>query len=195
MLKVNKGEAPDFFKEYKREQILTNWENVDPQIKGRLKEHMISQEQSGYCPYCEVEISKNKSEIEHIHPKDKFKDIFLEYGNLIAICTHKKTCGGSKGNQWDDLFIDPASEDPADYLTYDIMRGKVIPRADIKVFQHEKANRTISLLNLNDKRLCEARKVVITQFWKYLKRDENKEYIDTILKFPSLMMFLKEGIQ
>ena len=87
MLKVNKISEPDFFKEFKRKSKLKNWKDFDYKIKNELKEYMLENEQKFdgiyFCPYCEREINVEKSQIEHVKPKDKFPKLFHEYKNFL----------------------------------------------------------------------------------------------------------------
>ena len=117
-------------------------------------------------------------------PKDKFPKLLAEYNNFIACCLEKKICGDSKASKWSELFINPVIEDPEDYFEYDIKTGKIIP-----IFKegnrHEKAKYTINLLNLNDNRLCEIRKLFIIY---YIKNIEIRKYFKY---FPSLRRYLE----
>lgn len=104
--------------------------------------------------------------------------------NLIACCLERKRCGNSKANKWDELFINPVTENPEDYFKYDIKTGKIIP-----IFKdgekNKKASYTIDLLNLNDNRLCDIRKTFII---KYMSSVEVREYLQ---EFPSLRRYLE----
>lgn len=186
MFKIDKQEEPQFFKDYKKKNKITNWNDIDYEIKAELKKYMFENEQKYNCPYCELKIGLENSQIEHIKPKDKFPKELKEYSNYLVGCTNKKTCGQSKGNRWSENFINPTIENPSDYLTYDIMSGKIIPTSeDDKVLK--KANETIEILNLNDKRLCEMRKTFI------INNLQNLEYIDYYEEFPTLSEFLKNN--
>ena len=107
-----------------------------------------------------------------------------DYNNLIACCLERKRCGNSKANKWDELFINPVTENPEDYFKYDIKTGKIIP-----IFKdgekNKKASYTIDLLNLNDNRLCDIRKTFII---KYMSSVEVREYLQ---EFPSLRRYLE----
>jgi uncharacterized protein (TIGR02646 family) len=193
LLKVEKTNEPDFFEKLKNSHKFENWEDYKyhPIIKEKLKEHMISYEQSGCCPYCEIKIEANLSEIEHIKPKSKFPNLFQKYSNLLAVCNK---CGSHKGDQWDDLFIDPTKDDPNLYMTHEIETGKLIP---IEYTENNKrAVITIEILNLNSKALCNMRKKFISEIKKLLKRDKNNlQYLDFFKEFPSLVQILKENLQ
>ncbi|MGL5377711.1 MAG: retron system putative HNH endonuclease [Cetobacterium sp.] len=72
MLKVNKTPEPEFFQEFKRKNKLSNWDeyNSYPELKQALREHMLLEEQDLCCPYCEIQIEVENSEIEHVKPQD-----------------------------------------------------------------------------------------------------------------------------
>lgn len=187
MFKVNKQKEPQFFKDFKRKNKLNNWEDYDYEVKRELKSYMFKEEQGYNCPYCETVLTLDNSQIEHIKPKDKFPNALSDYFNYLVGCINKKTCGQHKGNKWDDKFINPILENPCDYITYDIMTGKVIPIAKEGI-KYEKAKVTIDMLNLNDKRLCEIRKIFI-EMNRYCMK-----YLDMYQEFPTLREWMKENI-
>lgn len=186
MLKVNKRSEPEEFTKYKKKNKVINWKDFASEsgIKKLLKEALLEEQENSCCPYCEIEISLNNSQIEHIKPKDKFPELLIDYDNLIACCLERKRCGNSKANKWEELFINPVTENPEDYFEYDIKTGKITP-----IFKdgekYEKAEYTIDLLNLNENRLCEIRKVFIIN---YTKNIETRKYLSN---FPSLRRYLE----
>lgn len=186
MLKVNKRSEPEEFTKYKKKNKVINWKDFTSEsgIKKLLKEALLEEQENSCCPYCEIEISLNNSQIEHIKPKDKFPELLIDYDNLIACCLERKRCGNSKANKWEELFINPVTENPEDYFEYDIKTGKIIP-----IFKdgekYEKAEYTIDLLNLNENILCEIRKVFIIN---YTKNIETRKYLSN---FPSLRRYLE----
>lgn len=186
MFKVDKKDEPNFFKEYKKRNNLNSWENFDYNIKRKLKEYMFENEQGYNCPYCESIINLDNSQIEHVMPKDKFPRALSEYSNYLVGCVNRKTCGQYKGSKWNENFINPTLEDPKEYLTYDLMTGKIIP-VEKEGIKYDKARITIELLNLNEKRLCEMRKTFI------LENRYSIKYLDYYQEFPTLRDWLKEN--
>ena len=185
MLKVNKKKSePEEFTKYKSKHKIINWDSFTPEIKQVLKKYLLEEQENSCCPYCEIEINLENSQIEHIKPKDKFPKLLTEYDNLVACCLESKRCGNSKGNKWDELFINPTIENPEDYFEYDIKTGRIIP-----IFKdgekNKRAEYTIDLLNLNDIRLCDIRKIFIVQ---YMSNKEVREYLK---QFPSLRRYLE----
>lgn len=193
MFKIIKTDEPQFFKDFKSEKIkkkinINDWNNYDYDIKTKLKKYMFDYEQPCLCPYCELPIDLNDSQIEHIKPKSHYPKLTGEYSNYITACESSKTCGQTKDNLWCDLFIDPTKEDPQKYFTYDIKTGKIIPLADSGP-NREKAEITIKMLNLNEPRLTDSRK----NFIKYILSNKTyyKENLEFIKNFPTLKNFLK----
>ncbi|MDC7954328.1 TIGR02646 family protein [Fusobacterium simiae] len=194
MLKVNKKNEPGEFTKYKKNNKLKNWKDftAKSEIKKLLKEALLEEQENSCCPYCEIEVYLENSQIEHIKPKDKFPELLLDYNNLIVCCLGEKRCGNSKANKWDKLFINPFTENPEDYFEYDIKTGRIV-----LIFKdgekYEKAEYTIDLLNLNDNRLCEIRKRYILEFLTYT--DYNRENLNEFpIKFPSLRRYLEDRL-
>ena len=190
MLKVNKKSEPEEFTKYKSKNKIINWDSFTAEIKQVLKQYLLEEQENSCCPYCEIEISLENSQIEHIKPKNKFPKLLTEYDNLLACCLESKRCGNSKANKWDELFINPITENPEDYFKYDIKTGKII-----SIFKdgekYEKAKYTINLLNLNDNRLCNIRRKYILEFLSYSSNNENN-LSNYPIKFPSLRRYLEK---
>lgn len=189
MLKVNKKSEPEEFTKYKSKNKIINWDSFSTEIKQVLKQYLLEEQENRCCPYCEIEINLYNSQIEHIKPKDKFPRLLTSYDNLIACCIESKRCGNSKANKWDELFINPVTENPEDYFKYDIKTGKIIPIFKEKE-KFEKAEYTIDLLNLNDNRLCNIRRKYILEFLSYSSNNENN-LSDYPIEFPSLRRYLE----
>lgn len=174
MFKVTKKGEPQFFKDFKRKNKIVNWSDYTPEIKSRLKDYMFEEEQGYNCPYCELVITKENSQIEHIKPKDKFPNGLSDYFNYLVGCQNKNTCGQYKGNKWSENFINPMAKDGIKY---------------------KKAIETIEILNLNEKRLCEMRKIFILECENTIKYLKNKEeisyFLDIYSEFPTLKQYLK----
>ena len=190
MLKVNKKSEPEEFTKYKSKNKIINWDSFTAEIKQVLKQYLLEEQENSCCPYCEMEINLNDSQIEHIKPKDKFPKLLADHDNLVACCLESKRCGNSKANKWDELFINPVIENPEDYFEYDIKTGEITP-----IFKegnrYEKAKYTIDLLNLNDNRLCNIRRKYILEFSNYTKYNKNS-LGDYPIKFPSLRRYLEK---
>lgn len=189
MIKVNKLQEPSFFLEYKKNHKIKSWDSYTTKIKRKLKARMLRYEQKYYCPYCERVINIEKSQIEHIKPKHKYPHLLNDYNNFITACIeYNRTCGSFKGNKWDDKFINPILKDPKEYLTYELSTGRIIPVNHYGEI-NECAIKTIEILNLNESRLCDQRKLYIR---KAINKDGslNFDFINSVKEFPSLKNFL-----
>lgn len=79
----------------------------------RLRGQLV-REQGQICCYCMNRITDYASHIEHFLPKEKFRDIDLEYDNLLASCNGEggiivsdEHCGHRKENWWREDMISP----------------------------------------------------------------------------------------
>lgn len=203
MLKVNKSNSePEFFTKFKRKEEPKNWDNFDFEIKRQLKIYMLENEQKieneYYCPYCELELDLDESQIEHIKSKDKFPKQFSDYKNFIVGCIYEKTCGQAKGNKRDESFINPVIENPNEYFSYDIKTRKIVPLKE-SGSENKKAVKTIEILNLNEDKLCILRKKYIIEIKNTIENLADSEIVDFIkndyFRFPSLNDFLLENIE
>lgn len=200
MLKVNKNLEPDFLFEFKRKNNPKTWNDYsNGEIKEKLKEFILKNEQNNYCLYCEKAIYEtNESHIEHIKPRDLFPKLFQEYNNLIVSCNGKNSCGDAKKNKYSDEFINPVMDNPKEYFTYNLASGEIIPiYKDEDDIRNKKAEYTISLLNLNSYELKDARKNLIQILEVYRENfEEPEEYLQYFLddghSFPSLIRYYME---
>jgi uncharacterized protein (TIGR02646 family) len=194
MLKVDKKSEPSFLTDFKKRNKPSTWKDYNQgDIKPKLKEFMLDNEQDGYCPYCEVYVKNDKSHIEHIRPKDIFPRVFDNHDNLMTCCMNPNTCGGSKANKYDENFINPVIKNPDEYLEYDLASGDIVPIHSEGEY-YEMAMYTIDLLNLNYRKLSDARKSLSIEL-NYLYEESDFDYYkDELKKFPSLIDFIKEDI-
>lgn len=188
MLKVQKTLEPKFYKDFKTKHIskINNWDDMNDhyEVKQELREYMIIEEQNFKCPYCESLIyDESEGNIEHIRPKDKFKELYLDYNNFLTSCRSTYSCDNFKGSKWDENFINPVLEDPRDYFTYDLYSGEVIPKSDDKTIK-EKVEKTIEILNLNHNNLKNKRRNFIKMLSKLKREDfEFIEEQESLLKY------------
>ena len=192
MLKVNKKSEPAEFTKYKSKNKIINWDSFTAEIKQVLKQYLLEEQENSCCPYCEIEINLENSHIEHIKPKNTFPNFLANYSNFTACCLTKKRCGDSKASNWNELFINPVTENPEDYFEYDIKTGRIISLFK-EGEKYKKGEYTINLLNLNDNRLCEIRKRYIFEFLNYSKYSKNS-LSDYPIKFPSLRRYLEARV-
>jgi len=199
MQKVNKCAEPEYFKDFKKKLKPKNWDELPNEISLKLRADLIA-EQNEYCPYCERHVGENDpSHIEHIYPRNpqkplrKLQEKEFDYQNLIASCQNKKTCGSAKGNNFDEqLFINPVSEEPMDFLTHKGDTGKIQPLQN-----NQKGLYTTEILKLNDKTLVESRKAWHLQLsgLSGSSREEMVENVKWLLEiqpkpnFPSIIQY------
>jgi uncharacterized protein (TIGR02646 family) len=200
MLRVNKGQEPDFLLEYKKKYTPKSWTDYDKDnIRNRIKENILVIEQDEYCSYCEKRIyDNNDGHIEHIMPKDIYPNEFQNYNNLLVSCNQKNSCGMYKKNKYADNFINPVKDNPEDYFSYNIANGEIVPKSnDENSKEYIRAIYTINTLNLNCYELKEARKALIDILGVYRENyEEYNEYLKFFLNdghnFPSLIKLYME---
>ncbi len=144
----------------------------------------LMEAQGGLCAYCEIGIKGTHDyQIEHFHPKSDTSDGHdwtFDTRNLFAACQggtrrhqgpprHERptrqnlSCGEAKGDQVLDEAIIKPTEDPASPPIFECDSwGKlhVIEQNCLSTEQAQRARQTITELNLNCPRLCNARRAV-----------------------------------
>lgn len=98
----------------------------------------------GKCCYTEIRLGEESKymEIEHFHPKSRYPDEVLLWGNLLPSC---KKCNATKGEH-DTIaepVVNPFEDDPKDFFYMENGFYRVKNNSDI-------ARRTIRKLGLND---------------------------------------------
>jgi len=195
MLKINKDAEPAFFTEFKKQHQPKSWDDLKP-VATTLRQHMMEQEQTvsdkALCTYCEKTVTLESSHIDHIRPKDpsgRYAHLFADYHNLTVSCRSKNSCGQKKDNDYHDDFINPVEENPSDYMTYEVMSGKVVPANDSAQARVES---TCKMLGLNScYELLRARILVLLSLNAYREKGLLDYYIDTFEQFPTLIDFYR----
>jgi uncharacterized protein (TIGR02646 family) len=187
MLKVNKGAEPAFFEKVRKNPAVKRWEDLEPETRYQLKQHIVEHEQlyngASLCPYCERKIAPEKGHIEHIKPRHAFQKLTFAYHNLLISCDTPYTCGCYKKNRWQDTFINPVEEDPEPFFHY---------AADGKIWEdQERVRDTVSMLNLNHRSLVDMRRTLFLQLRQY-----PQEFIASIdqyfNEFPSFIRYYQQ---
>jgi uncharacterized protein (TIGR02646 family) len=154
----------------------TKWKKFDANIKLKLHQHLLS-EQQHLCIYCQQSVPNKRvkdvpptvihpSHIDHVRPKDevKYPHLTFDYLNLAVSCNGididkmligtPDFCGHPKDNQYDEtLFLHPfETPDIEDYFEYTI-NGEI--KATSK--NASKANYTIQMLKLDSETLNDMR--------------------------------------
>jgi len=212
MLKVSKEKEPEFFINFNilrnEGETYNDWAEMDKDTKEQLYKYILKNEQNEYCVYCEqkftyLEPPKMKNyHIEHIWPRDPYKDKTFEYQNLIVTCDDQKdkekTCDHSKGNKFDPtLFINPVTCDPTILLSHSLADGEINPAVvDEEHPDYKRATYTIELLNLNAKRLTLARQELIDEILEMIGEAKLfsvlEDWLDTH-SFPTLIEQILEN--
>jgi uncharacterized protein (TIGR02646 family) len=182
---------------------LGKW-NLPTDVKISLHNHILLQ-QKGLCVYCQQSLPlKMEAEnlpaamIEHIRPRDKYKELIYEFSNLAVACKKYKIkdenidfCEDKKDNEYDEqLFLNPHElEDIEDYFEYDGIEGKIFAKNN-----NLKANYMIKkVLNLDHSDLNGMRK---SQYDNFLGM--NIEEVEKILldenaeQLPAFFSMLKQ---
>lgn len=109
----------------------------EPYIEKRLM-----QMSHGKCCYCECKLMEesNYMEVEHFHPKDKYKNEVVVWDNLLPAC---RACNGHKGTHDTrvDPIINPTLDDPRAHIYFSNFRYK---------WKTTVGKETVVLLHLND---------------------------------------------
>lgn len=103
------------------------------------------------CAYCEAVISEGKRHIEHFRQRNRYPQGTFAWSNLFGSCDREGSCGTHKdrcGVYPHADLIKPDVEDPDEFLVFD-PQGGVHPRAGLAPDQHQRAEQTICILNLN----------------------------------------------
>ncbi|EGQ9185409.1 TPA: retron system putative HNH endonuclease [Vibrio parahaemolyticus] len=161
MIEIKKTKEPKALEKYRNiPDSLFDGPNFTPHVKNILKDSLLK-EQGYICAYCMRRIDAKSMKVEHLKCQDKYKELDLNYNNLLASCCghsgtplRNQTCDSRKGNE--EITID--------------MFGKSIPFHSHLRFQRNgricSLNQTFDeeineILNLNHTRLVSNRKFVM----------------------------------
>ncbi len=84
---IQKNSEPTALLNYKKNSDATylKMKNTDRKVYKEVKESLLD-EQGYICCYCCRQIQYASSQIEHIYPKSDYKEIDLDYDNLLTCC-------------------------------------------------------------------------------------------------------------
>ena len=126
------------------------------------------------CAFCEcIPGESSHIEVEHFEPKSLYPDLAFEWDNLLPscrICNEEKADADTRTNP----IINPAIEDPEQFLTYSFLRIKPLAGSG----QEQKAQQTIEVCNLSCERLYSARSALMKSLTEYI--DELKDKINLV---------------
>lgn len=143
MRKINKRAEPANLTSWKRNNPSGHYGDLSRVERQNIRKS-CSVEQHYLCAYCCQRISgKNTDTInEHIKPQKRYRNLTLDYNNIVAVCHSPNQCGRSKDNQ--DIPITPLMSQCETDLRFKI-DGSVEGRTD-------DANTTIDVLKLGRNR-------------------------------------------
>lgn len=101
------------------------------------------------CAYCEILVPKD---IEHFFPKSKFPDRMFRWDNFLRAC---KNCNTEKLDTFTPLLLDPCSDEPTKFFTWDLESGMPLPDLDPK--RRRRAKKTVTMFHLDNQQLCDER--------------------------------------
>ena len=149
-------EEPEAFRRWKKQNKKAGWSDFSGGSEyGEVKEQLIA-EQLGMCCYCEVILSLSDCHIEHLKPKSRYPQERFAYGNLLASCNSKKSCGHKKGTWYHPDMVSPLTIGCEQRFTY-TLDGRMIPSDK----EDKSALETIEQLGLNCATLKDRRKSII----------------------------------
>lgn len=162
---IKKGAEPECLLEYCGMASVA-WQPSYNGLRGDQKDAIkeaLMKEQGYICCYCERELEKEDSHIEHFIPQSCPTCDPLDYNNMLCSCMKERKkgdalhCGAKKGNWYDQaLLISPLDSDCERKFLY-TDDGRIKPSVE----SDEAAKKTIEKLGLNCQKLVEERKKVL----------------------------------
>lgn len=159
------------------------WKNFN---KKRMLSGQLLEQQYGLCCYTELNLTDffleqgMGSHIEHEKPKSAFPRKTFQYSNLLLCALESEDLqhfpkqlqfgGHFKRSNFDSqLFISPHQANCRDYFVYSSDNGEINPNLSLSLDEQQKAQYTISLLNLNAPFLKAERQQWLQEIEKYLE--------------------------
>jgi uncharacterized protein (TIGR02646 family) len=189
--KINKN-CPDFYSNACKGA--KTW--ADVKDKPGLHRYMLDNEQNGQCAYTEISVTANNSHIDHFVKQEflnkglfRHLDIF-DWENLFTACMSEEYGAKYKDKHKHirpedyKFLINPATENPADYLEY-TFTGDILAKDN-----NAKGEQTIRLFNLNAPALKERRKAVALQLNSYGSQFSCEELVKDLREFESMVTAL-----
>ena len=145
----------------------------------------LRHEQGYICCYCEQEIVKGVSHIEHFRPKSLFPRFSLVYTNLHASCNgcgkkEDMTCGVKKRDHFFEDMISPTDPECEGRFIYTV-DGQILPTNE----KDEYAWQTIAVLGLNAPKLRRRREMVFLELealQELMEPEDFRNYVRTRLE-------------
>lgn len=181
MFQITKNE-PVYFTQVKQKVSAPNvsdaWSDQNiANIRPRLRQDILLQEQNLLCAYCEKEIDDNPqdSNIDHFRTRNLFPRETLNYDNLLVSCNSRVSCSYTKDNyglrQSDYMnIVDPVVENPDDYFEYGFA-GDILVKDGLSSSDKAKAEFTIKAFALDNKSLTDTRKSLVVTVKTYVEQN------------------------
>lgn len=151
-------------------------------IKNRYNQEEIKQtlikETHGKCAYCESKIQHiSFADIEHILPKSKRPDLYVDWSNLTMSCEVCNRINKKDYYNPNDPLIHPILDNPSEHL---VALGTILH----KFPGSRKGELTISTLDLNRTELIEKRREKLNSFEMLVDKyiTESNQKLKAILK-------------
>lgn len=156
MQKITKGNEPPELQKWKRKNPRKHYTHL-PDLERRAIRRDCVRKQYGLCAFCceRITADSTSSHNAHLQSQTRFPQHSLDWGNIVASCNNKETCGKHQGQATPSLS--PLMPECETELRFHIT-GKIEGLTD-------RARETIELFNLNEKRLCLKRKKAISDFF------------------------------
>ena len=141
------------------------------------------------CCFCQDEIIGKSYLLEHFLPQSLYKNNEVDYYNLFLCCNNKDQCSDKKGNYIIPKFITHPKCETFFRFTWS---GEVLPKCSFASLEHCReglstlddiqleAYSTVNILNLNRKKLVDARLEVMNK--DNFKRIRSKSITMKVLK-------------
>lgn len=169
MRRLQRPEAPEILAKLSKQG--TTWGEVSDADRKLIRsplDEMSTRGNRTFCNYCEQPISDStKGHIEHLAPRKQYPKLVFDWHNLYLSCKEPEHCGefkdSGKGVPYSpDQLVRPDQEDPEAIFRF-FSTGKVQPRPGLDQQTRERAEETIEALNLNAKKLVNARSATAKQ--------------------------------
>lgn len=169
---------PEALKAFKQENPNRSFKGLFTLPKKALKTNLLK-EQGYLCAYCMCHIDESNTSIEHYLPQSQYPELSLEYHNLLAVCDgnqgngkHLLQCDKKKSNKL-LTKADPRRHEIEKEIFYTI-------NGAINAMDDDFENDLNTLLNLNNQRMVENRRVIIDAIIQFVqvhvKSEIRKEY-------------------
>jgi uncharacterized protein (TIGR02646 family) len=167
MKKLVRGDAPFYLAQFRHGR--DNWSVISSNDLTTDIWEKLNIMQRGFCAYCECKLNEDntKRHIEHFIQKGQVPSMTFNWDNLFGSCNNPNRCGNYKDKAPAAKKVDltkvckPDVMDPSELILF-LNSGKIRPRTALTQQNHELADNTIAVFNLDgDSTLENSRKAAI----------------------------------